>query len=97
MGKLTLWPVLTFGLTAKSEEHVVTANLTSFNPLVVFAMPGDTIRWTNMTGHDTESIDGMILTGAQKWRSKLGEDHFIVLDKDGAYIYKCNPHIASGM
>jgi len=80
-----------------TTAHEVRAQITSWEPLVLFAKPGDTVTWTNMIGHDTESIDGMIPAGATKWRSKLGERYTITLEKEGAYVYKCNPHISTGM
>lgn len=80
-----------------ADELVVRAQVTNFVPLVVFAKPGDTITWTNMTGHDTASIEGMIPEGAKPWQSKLGEQYTITVEKEGAYIYKCTPHIATGM
>ena len=82
---------------AHAEDHVVLSQVTNFKPLVVFAQSGDTITWTNMIGHDTASIDGMIPDGAQPWQSKLGIQYTITVEQDGAYIYKCTPHIATGM
>jgi pseudoazurin len=51
-----------------------------------------------MIGHDTEAIEGMMPAGAEGWKSKLGEEAYtITVEKEGAYIYKCNPHISTGM
>ena len=83
--------------TALADEIVVTAKATAFEPMVVFIKPGDTVKWTTMAGHDTASIEGMIPEGAQPWQSKLGEEFNVTLDKEGAYIYKCTPHVGSGM
>jgi pseudoazurin len=83
--------------TALADEIVVTAKATAFDPMVVFIKPGDTVKWTNMVGHDTASIEGMIPEGAQPWQSKLGEEFNLTLDKEGAYIYKCTPHVSTGM
>jgi len=82
---------------AFAEEHVVKAQVTKFVPMVVFAAPGDTITWTNMTGHDTTNLEGMIPEGAEEWQSKMGENYTITVDKDGAYIYQCTPHASLGM
>lgn len=83
---------------AMAEEHVIKAVITNWTPLVTYAKPGDTIKFMQMAGHDTESIDGMIPTGAQKWKAKMGTEGFSVkLEKEGAYIYKCNPHMTTGM
>ncbi len=83
---------------AEPQEHVVQAVVTQWRPLVLFAHVGDTVRFTTMAGHDTEAIEGMIPEGAEVWKSALGEEGFsITLEKEGAYIYKCNPHITTGM
>ena len=83
---------------ALAEEHVIKAVITNWVPLVTFAKPGDTLKFMQMAGHDTESIDGMIPEGATKWKAKMGQEGFSVkLEKEGAYIYKCNPHMTTGM
>ena len=79
-------------------EHIIKGVITQWQPLVTYAQPGDTIRFTGMTGHDTASMEGMIPDGATSWHSKLGEEGFtITLDKEGGYVYKCTPHITTGM
>jgi pseudoazurin len=80
-----------------ADESVVTAKATAFDPMVIFIKPGDTVKWTTMAGHDTASVAGMIPEGAQAWQSKLGEEFSVTLDKEGAYIYKCTPHVSQGM
>ena len=83
---------------AESQEHIVKGVITQWQPLVTFAQPGDKVRFSNMTGHDTQSMEGMIPEGATPWKSKLGEEGFtITVEKEGAYVYKCNPHITTGM
>ena len=81
-----------------AEEHIVNGVVTQWNPLVTFAQPGDTVKFMNMIGHDTVAMEGMIPEGAEGWKSKLGQEGFaITVEKEGAYIYKCNPHISTGM
>lgn len=95
--------VLAIALTISSHSAVaeklqVKAVVTQWKPLVLFAQPGDTVTFVGMAGHDSASIDGMIPDGAEPWGSKLGEEAFtITVDKPGAYIYKCTPHMSSGM
>ena len=85
-------------VSTEPQEHIVKGVITQWQPLVTFAQPGDTIKFTNMAGHDTASMEGMIPEGANPWQSKLGEEAFTVkVDKEGAYVYKCNPHITTGM
>ena len=79
-------------------NHIVKGVVTQWRPLVLFANPGDSVTFTTMTGHDTQSLDGLIPEGAEPWRSELGAEGFTVtLPVPGAYVYKCNPHITTGM
>lgn len=81
-----------------ATEHVIKGVITNWVPLVTYAKQGDTIKFAQMTGHDSETIEGMVPEGAAGWKSKMGEEGFSVkLDKEGAYLYKCNPHITTGM
>ena len=83
---------------SEPKEHIIKGVITQWQPLVTFAQPGDTIRFTGMTGHDTASMEGMIPAGATAWHSKLGQEGFTVtVDKEGGYVYKCTPHITTGM
>jgi pseudoazurin len=87
----------TMGLPASAAEHVVNAEVTSWNPMVVYVQSGDTVKWENMAGHNSESIDGFIPEGAAKWQSVLGEAASQTFEVPGAYIYKCAPHFSTGM
>ena len=79
-------------------EFSIKGLATAWDPLVLFIQPGDMVQFTNMIGHDTETYEGMIPEGAKPWKSQLGEEGFAVtLDVEGAYIYKCNPHVSLGM
>lgn len=78
--------------------HQVVAKLTSFEPMVIFIKPGDTVEWVGMqAGHNSASIDGMIPEGAESWRSAIGQPFSVTLTKPGAYLYKCEPHFSLGM
>lgn len=85
--------------TAEStpQKHEIKAAVTQFNPAVLFVNPGDTVLWTNMAGHDTASLDGMIPEGAEAWHSKMGEQFSLTFTQEGAYVYKCTPHASLGM
>ena len=95
--KFAALSVLLVSLNATAEEHVVTAGATNFNPLHLFVQPGDTVKWVNMTIHDTQSMDDLIPEGAEAWKSNIGQSYQVTLDKEGVYIYKCNPHYPNGM
>ena len=89
--------VLFISLNATAEEHVVAAGATNFTPLHLFVKPGDTVKWVNMTIHNSESMEGLIPEGAEPWKSNIGQEIAVTLDKEGVYIYKCFPHFANGM
>jgi pseudoazurin len=86
------------GVAGEPRQHEVKGVVTQWGPLVTFAAPGDTIVFRQMTGHDTETIEGMIPAGAQGWKSSLCEEGFsVTLSVPGAYVFKCNPHVSMGM
>lgn len=90
---------------AMAENHVVSASVTAFKPMVVVAQPGDTISWENMNGHITNTkfvtADGeveFIPEGATGWTSSMGENFTTEpLTVEGVYLYKCDPHWGAGM
>jgi len=91
--------------SAMAENHVVTAAVTAFDPMVVVAQPGDTVSWENMNGHITNTVfteaDGehqYIPEGATGWTSAMGENFTTApLTVEGVYLYKCDPHWGAGM
>ncbi|MGH9893755.1 MAG: plastocyanin/azurin family copper-binding protein, partial [bacterium] len=83
---------------AAADTVEVRAVVTKFEPTVlVFIEPGDSVKFTNMAGHDTVSIEGMIPEGAEPWKSAMNQEFSVTLDKEGAYVYKCTPHVGNGM
>ncbi len=82
---------------AAAETVEVKAVVVKFEPAVVFIESGDSVKFTNMAGHDTVSIEGMIPDGGQAWKSAMNEEISVTLDKEGAYVYKCTPHVGNGM
>lgn len=95
---LFLGLLLSVGARAVAEEHVIEGVVTQWKPMITFAQPGDTLRFKNMTGHDTETIEGMIPEGAEGWKSQLGEEGYsATVSSEGVYVFKCNPHISTGM
>jgi pseudoazurin len=90
---------------AMAENHVVNAEVTAFNPMVITIAPGDTVSWTNMNGHITNTTfteaDGdhkYIPEGAEGWMSQMGENFTTQpLTVEGVYLYKCDPHWGAGM
>lgn len=90
---------------AMAENHVVNAEVTAFNPMVIQIAPGDTVSWENMNGHITNTtfIDNggehhYIPEGAVGWTSQMGENFQTPpLTVPGIYLYRCDPHWGAGM
>ncbi len=69
-----------------------------FEPAFIAAAPGDTITFLPTSkGHNAESIKGMLPEGVDKFKSKIGKEFSITLDKEGLYGIKCTPHYTLGM
>ena len=83
--------------TVESKNHTVTAQGLIYEPLVVTIAPGDSVSWTNMSTHNTESIEGLIPEGAEMWTSKMSENYSRTFTQEGIYVYKCTPHFGAGM
>lgn len=69
-----------------------------FEPGVVKARPGDTIRFiATDRGHNAELIPGLAPAGATVPKGAMGKDHAVTLTKPGVYAFKCAPHYGMGM
>lgn len=67
-----------------------------FEPAVVRAQPGDTIRFVATDkGHNSAAV--VVPDGAAEWKGKLSQDVSVTLDVPGLYSYKCTPHFGLGM
>lgn len=82
---------------AKPETHTVNARATAFDPVAIRINPGDSVRWTNMGGHNVNFEAGLIPEGAEPYTSSLGDNISRTYDREGIYLYKCDPHFAMGM
>ena len=74
VSKFAAMSVLLISSNAIAEEHIISAGATNFSPMHLFVKPGDTVRWTQMTIHDTQSMDGLIPEGAEAWKSNIGQE-----------------------
>ena len=85
------------GNVAAETVEVKTPGM-KFDPVVVFVKAGDTVQWTGLptASHDAVAIPGMIPEGADVFNKKE-EGATVTLNKEGAYVYKCSPHLGLGM
>ena len=108
-GKLLIGTILAaftaLSTTAMAADHVVKAQVTAFNPIVIKVAPGDTVSWTGMSGHISNTIftdktgkHEYIPAGAEGWTSAMGANYSTnPLTVEGVYFYKCDPHWGAGM
>jgi pseudoazurin len=69
-----------------------------FEPPVVFAEPGDVVRFIAVdSGHGSFSIPEMLPEEAGGWRSGIGGMTEIVLEHEGVYGFRCLAHYTIGM
>lgn len=69
-----------------------------FEPATVKAAVGDTIVFVPVDkGHDAASVKGMIPEGAAEFKGKMNETLKVTVDKEGAFVVKCTPHLGMGM
>ena len=69
-----------------------------FEPAVLKVSVGDTIHFkaTNLS-HNSASMAGMIPSAAASWAGALSQDISVTLDKEGVYVYQCDPHVMMAM
>ncbi|MGU3494750.1 pseudoazurin [Xanthobacteraceae bacterium A53D] len=69
-----------------------------FEPALIKAAPGDVIKFIPTDkGHDVASVKGAIPEGAEEIKGKFNQELSVTVDKEGAYLVKCTPHLAMGM
>ena len=93
-----------FGGPAYSADHEVkmlnkgAAGLMVFEPALLKIEPGDTVTFrATDKGHNAQSLDIMMPSGASKFQGKLNEEIKISFEQAGVYGYECKPHNALGM
>lgn len=87
---------------ALAAEHKVTM-LTQgkdgsmvFEPAFVQAAQGDTVRFISTDpSHNSSSV--VVPDGATAWKGKMGEELTVTLDREGVYVYQCDPHKVMAM
>lgn len=69
-----------------------------FEPAVVKAKPGDTIRFvpTDLS-HNAEMVAGMVPDGVPLAKGPMNKELVVKLTKSGVYAFKCSPHFGMGM
>ena len=89
---------------SEGSEHVVKmlnsgdGGQMIFEPAVIKVSVGDTIHFkaTDMS-HNSASVQGMVPNGASAWAGSMNQDVSVTLDKEGVYVYQCDPHAMMAM
>ncbi|MEL6700961.1 MAG: plastocyanin/azurin family copper-binding protein [Pseudomonadota bacterium] len=69
-----------------------------FVPAVVRAKVGDTIKFiSGDPGHNSQFEEDWSPEGGTEWKGKIGADVEVVIEVEGAYMYKCQTHASAGM
>ncbi|MEM9383736.1 MAG: pseudoazurin [Pseudomonadota bacterium] len=70
-----------------------------FVPGVLQVAVGDTVKFvaTDMAAHNSESIDDLKPEGSVSWKGGANKEVSVTIDKEGVYVYKCQPHSVAGM
>lgn len=89
---------------AAAKEYVVhmknsgAAGMMAFEPMVVNAKPGDTVRFVPTdASHNAETILAIWPAGAPAIRGAINKEVTLSVTKAGIYGIKCQPHYAMGM
>lgn len=82
---------------ASAKDHVIKAGPRAFENAILYVAEGDKVAFSNMTSHNSQSVEGLIPEGATAWQGGMGENISLNMEKPGIYSYVCLPHIGFGM
>ncbi len=69
-----------------------------FEPPFLRAAAGDTVKFlASDTGHNAETVKGMIPDDATAFAGKINEEIEVTFGTEGVYGVMCKPHYAMGM
>lgn len=77
-------------LNKKGKEKMV------YSEEIARISAGDTITWLPASkGHNVQFV--LVPAGAEKVKSKIGEEFSYTFEQEGVYLYVCTPHATMGM
>src|SRR5262245_11658695 len=88
-----------------AAEHIVKmlndngkGEFMTFEPSVVEAAPGDTIKFVAVDQfHNAETLPDIWPEGATAFKGELSKDVTLTVEKEGIYGVRCEPHFPMGM
>ncbi|WP_320198442.1 pseudoazurin [Agrobacterium sp. rho-13.3] len=92
------FPALAADIEIKMLNKGADGQAMVFEPAAVKANVGDVITFVPVDkGHDAAAVKGLIPDGTQEYKGKMNEVLKITVEKEGAYVFKCTPHLGMGM
>ena len=77
-------------LNKKGKEKMV------YSEEIARISAGDTITWLPTSkGHNVQFV--LVPDGAEKVKSKIGDEFSYTFEQEGVYLYVCTPHATMGM
>lgn len=95
--------MLLSSLTTGEEHTVLMKNsgadgVMVFEPAVLYVNLGDVIHFEPTDyAHNSESIESLKPEGSVNWQGKLSKKVSVTIDKEGIYVYQCEPHLVMAM
>ncbi|MES2756931.1 MAG: pseudoazurin [Pseudomonadota bacterium] len=89
------------GTVFAAEHHVKMANTGAdgsmvFEPGFLRVAKGDTVKFIKVDASHN-SASAVVPAGATAWKGKPDEEVTVTLNKEGVYIYVCDPHKVMAM
>ena len=95
---LTAAPAAAETIEVKMLNKNDAGDLMVYEPASVSIEPGDTVRFVaTAKGHNAQSVKDMIPDGAESFRGGINQEIEVTFETEGTYVYKCLPHLYSGM
>lgn len=95
---LFAFPALSAEIEVKMLNKGSDGQAMVFEPATVKAAVGDVITFVPVDkGHDAAAVKEMIPEGVADFKGKMNETVKVTVDKEGAYVVKCTPHLGMGM
>ena len=94
--------VLAIASQAGAAEHTVKMlnqgedGTMVFEPGFLKVAPGDTITFVpEAPAHNTNAV--LTPKGGTNWKGDIDEEVTVTLNKEGVFVYQCDPHVRLGM
>ncbi|MGN7711144.1 pseudoazurin [Agrobacterium radiobacter] len=95
---LFAFPALSAEIEVKMLNKGSDGQAMVFEPATVKAAIGDVITFVPVDkGHDAAAVKDMIPEGVADFKGKMNETVKVTVEKEGAYVVKCTPHLGMGM